>query len=32
MPMSNILGHIYDENKDKDGFLYVKYCEENTFG
>jgi GABA(A) receptor-associated protein len=23
---------IYDENKDEDGFLYVTYSGENTFG
>lgn len=25
-------GHIYDTNKDKDGFLYITYSGENTFG
>jgi len=23
---------IYDENKEEDGFLYVTYSGENTFG
>ena len=32
LPMSKLLGEIYDSNKDEDGFLYIKYCEESTFG
>jgi GABA(A) receptor-associated protein len=31
-PISSPVGIIYDENKDADGFLYVTYCQENTFG
>jgi len=31
-PITSIIGTIYDENKDADGFLYVTYCQENTFG
>jgi len=27
-----LLSTIYEENKDKDGFLYAVYCIENTFG
>ena len=27
-----LIGPIYDENKDSDGFLYITYCQENTFG
>uniref|UniRef100_A0A2P2PQ22 Autophagy-related protein n=1 Tax=Rhizophora mucronata TaxID=61149 RepID=A0A2P2PQ22_RHIMU len=27
-----IMSTIYDENKDEDGFLYVTYSGENTFG
>ena len=32
LPVSKSLGHAYDTHKDEDGFLYVKYCEETTFG
>tara|TARA_A100001011_G_C14305359_1_gene842823 strand:+ start:1693 stop:2112 length:420 start_codon:yes stop_codon:yes gene_type:complete len=32
IPMSQHLGFIYDNNKDDDGFLYITYCEETTFG
>lgn len=33
IPMqSTIMSSIYDESKDQDGFLYVKYAGENTFG
>jgi GABA(A) receptor-associated protein len=31
-PITSIVGNIYDDNKDPDGFLYVTYCQENTFG
>ena len=31
-PISSPVGIVYDENKDADGFLYVTYCQENTFG
>lgn len=31
-PITSMVGHIYDDNKDSDGFLYVTYCQENTFG
>ncbi len=31
-PTSAVLGHIYHDLKDKDGFLYLKYTTENTFG
>jgi GABA(A) receptor-associated protein len=31
-PITSPVGNIYDENKDADGFLYVTYCQENTFG
>lgn len=27
-----IMSTIYDEKKDADGFLYVTYSGENTFG
>ena len=29
---SQSIGNIYDEYKDKDGFLYMTYCNENVFG
>ena len=31
-PVTAIIGSLYDSNKDKDGFLYVTYCQESTFG
>ena len=31
-PITSLIGPIYDENKDSDGFLYITYCQENTFG
>lgn len=31
-PITSLIGNIYDDNKDDDGFLYVTYCQENTFG
>ena len=30
--MSQLMSTIYDKHSDEDGFLYVKYCEESTFG
>ena len=29
---SETIRYIYDSNKDEDGFLYVIYTSENTFG
>jgi len=29
---SQLMTNLYNENKDKDGFLYITYSEENTFG
>jgi len=29
---SQLMCDLYDKNKDKDGFLYVTYALENTFG
>ena len=29
---SELLSKTYEENKDEDGFLYLNYCTENTFG
>ncbi len=31
-PTSSLVSQIYDEKKDEDGFLYVTYSSENTFG
>lgn len=31
-PTSALMSTIYEEHKDKDGFLYVTYSGENTFG
>jgi len=31
-PITSFIGPIYDANKDADGFLYVTYCQESTFG
>ena len=32
LPVNILLGSAYDKHKDDDGFLYIKYCEESTFG
>ena len=32
IPCSKLLGVIYEEEKDEDGFLYIKYGGESTFG
>ncbi len=29
---NKLMQEIYESNKDKDGFLYIKYTSENTFG
>lgn len=31
-PVTSIIGDIYKNNADEDGFLYIEFCEENTFG
>tara|TARA_Y100000817_G_scaffold313540_1_gene309878 strand:- start:1798 stop:2148 length:351 start_codon:yes stop_codon:yes gene_type:complete len=31
-PASQTVGELYDNQKDEDGFLYVVYTSENTFG
>jgi len=33
IPMQSMcMSNVYDEEKDRDGFLYIKYAGENTFG
>ena len=33
IPMQSMtISTVYNENKDDDGFLYIKYAGENTFG
>jgi GABA(A) receptor-associated protein len=31
-PMTSPLSVLYQEYADEDGFLYIEFCEENTFG
>ena len=31
-PTSTTISMMYDENKDEDGFMYIVYTGENTFG
>ena len=31
-PSNSYISEIYDNNKDEDGFLYINYSTENTFG
>lgn len=31
-PSSSLVGRIYEQHKNKDGFLYITYAKENTFG
>tara|TARA_B110000495_G_scaffold200214_1_gene215020 strand:- start:60 stop:404 length:345 start_codon:yes stop_codon:yes gene_type:complete len=31
-PSNTPMSTIYDDNKDEDGFLYIIYTSENTFG
>jgi GABA(A) receptor-associated protein len=31
-PTSELLSAVFDEHKDDDGFLYITYSTENTFG
>jgi GABA(A) receptor-associated protein len=31
-PAAEQIGSVYEDNKDPDGFLYLKYSNENTFG
>jgi GABA(A) receptor-associated protein len=32
VPSSMLISEIYENNKDKDNFLYVTYCMESAFG
>ena len=32
VPCSKLLGTIYEEEKDEDGFVYIRYGGESTFG
>jgi GABA(A) receptor-associated protein len=31
-PMTSLMSTLYSEHGDDDGFLYIEFCEENTFG
>lgn len=31
-PTAALLNQVYEEHKDEDGFLYITYSGENTFG
>eukprot|EP01012_Entosiphon_sulcatum_P030633 TRINITY_DN378_c0_g1_i1.p2 TRINITY_DN378_c0_g1~~TRINITY_DN378_c0_g1_i1.p2 ORF type:complete len:123 (-),score=38.22 TRINITY_DN378_c0_g1_i1:107-475(-) len=31
-PTAALMAHLYEAHKDEDGFLYIKYSGENTFG
>lgn len=31
-PVTSMISTIYKDHKDADGFLYIKYASENTFG
>jgi len=31
-PTTALLSAMYEEHKDKDGFLYMSYSDENVFG
>jgi GABA(A) receptor-associated protein len=31
-PSNTLMGQLYEEHKENDGFMYVIYCLENTFG
>jgi GABA(A) receptor-associated protein len=32
VPTSMEIQHVYEQSQDKDGFLYINYCGESTFG
>jgi GABA(A) receptor-associated protein len=31
-PTAAMLNTVYEQHKDKDGFLYISYSDENVFG
>lgn len=31
-PTSSLVSHLYNEQKDEDGFLYIEFSGESTFG
>ena len=31
-PITSVIGQLYDTHKNEDGFLYITYCQESTFG
>jgi GABA(A) receptor-associated protein len=31
-PTAAMMSSVYEQNKDEDGFLYITYSGENTFG
>ena len=31
-PTSALISSLYNDYKDEDGFLYIEFCEESTFG
>lgn len=32
LPAAALMSEVYDDHKDEDGFLYITYSGENTFG
>ena len=32
IPISQLISNVYEAEKDQDGFLYIVYTSENTFG
>ena len=32
IPAAALMSEVYDDHKDEDGFLYITYSGENTFG
>ena len=32
IPSVNLMKQVYDQNSNRDGFLYILYTSENTFG